>query len=64
MENLKECSVCGSKEIRQGKQKGQYARMYPIKSIFFIGGSDIIASICSDCGYILSMKVEKPEKFK
>ena len=67
MENSKQCPVCGSKEIKQGKQHGEYARMYPInakKSDFFIGGSDIISDICTECGHILSMKVAKPEKFK
>ena len=27
-------------------------------------GSAIIADVCTDCGEILSMKVEKPEQFK
>jgi len=66
MENLKECPVCGSQEIRQGQQSGE-ARMFPIKSILLNilkGGSNVIAIICSDCGHILSMKVENPEKFK
>ena len=31
MENPEECPVCGSKEIRQGRQGGE-ARVFPIKS--------------------------------
>jgi len=62
MEAMKECPVCGSTEIRQGKQRGD-GRMFPLKSMFSIG-SNIIAKICSDCGHILSMKVEDPEEFK
>lgn len=65
MENLKECPVCGSQEIRQG-QSGE-GGLYPMKSILLNilkGGSNVIATICSDCGHILSMKVENPEKFK
>jgi len=62
MENLKECPVCGSKEIRQGRLS-DYAKIYPPSS-FLKGGSNIIAIICSDCGHILSMNVAKPQKFK
>ena len=65
MEALKECPVCGSTEIRQG-QMGD-TRMFPKKpmvSTLLNGGSNIIAIICSDCGRILSMNVEKPQKFK
>jgi len=62
MEYMKECPVCGSKELRQGKQRG-YARMFPLNS-FLQDGSNIIATICSDCGHILSTKVEKPQQFK
>lgn len=63
LSELAECPICGSKEIKEGKQSG-YARMYPINSFLNIGGSNIIARICTDCGHILSMRVEKPEKFK
>ena len=66
MENFKECPVCGSKEIRQGKQVGA-AIMFPIKSMLSTllkGDSDIIAIICSDCGYTLSIKIENTQKFK
>jgi hypothetical protein len=33
-------------------------RMFPMKSMLINGGSYIIAIICSDCGYILSMNVK------
>lgn len=62
MEKSKECPMCGSKEIGQGKLSG-YAAMLPINT-FFTTGSEIVAEICTHCGYILSMRVEKPEKFK
>lgn len=62
MEKNKECPICGSKEIGQGELSG-YAAMQPI-GVFFSNGSEIIADICTHCGYILSMRVKKPEKFK
>ncbi|MCB2309144.1 hypothetical protein LGL08_10440 [Clostridium estertheticum] len=36
----------------------------PHKGNVFNTGSATIADICTACGHILSMKVEKPEKFK
>lgn len=55
------CPECGSKEIKQGKQTS-YARMYPIDMLILRNGSEIIADICSNCGYIISMRVKDPEK--
>ena len=63
MEENKECPKCGSSEIGQGKQMRQ-AKMLPIDNISILGGSDIISDICTNCGHILDMRVEKPEKFK
>jgi len=59
---MKECPVCGSKELGQGRQTGE-GRMLPLHS-FFKSGSSIIATICLDCGHILSMRVENPQQFK
>ncbi|WP_231634316.1 hypothetical protein [Salinicoccus sp. YB14-2] len=58
----KECPECGSRDIEQGKLSG-YAAMRP-KHRALSFGSAIIADVCTDCGEILSMKVEKPEQFK
>lgn len=56
------CPKCGSRYIEQGILSG-YAAMRPDhKRLSF--GSAIIAYVCTDCGEILSMKVEKPEQFK
>lgn len=60
-ENVK-CPVCGSTEIGKGKLCG-YASMQPVDK-FFSMGSEIIAEICTECGHILSLKVQNPEKFK
>lgn len=61
MDKIKECPLCGSKEIGQGRQVGQ-GSMMPIHSIWT--GSTILADICTECGYILSMRVENPHIFK
>lgn len=62
MEKNKECPMCGSNEIGQGELSG-YAAMMPINT-FITTGSGIVAEICTHCGYILSMRVKKPQKFK
>lgn len=58
-----ECPKCGSREIGQGKQIAG-GKMFPIEGVGSSFGSNIIANICTKCGYILEMRVEKPEKFK
>lgn len=62
MSDKKECPACGSKEIGEGKQYGQ-GKMFPIGNPLSLG-SEVIAQICTKCGYVLSMKVTKPGKFK
>lgn len=61
MENNQKCPICGCKEIGQGKQGGQ-GGMIPVGSKWTV--SVIVSDICTQCGHILSMRVEKPEKFK
>jgi len=63
MERNRKCPVCGSSEIGQGILTG-YANITPVKGRIFKSGSAILADICTECGNILSMRVEKPEKFK
>lgn len=57
------CPKCGSGEIGEGKQIGQ-AKMVPIDNMTLITASNIIAEICTDCGYIIATRVEKPDIFK
>lgn len=59
----KVCPKCGSNEIGQGKQIG-HGKMLPANNTFMSLGSNIIADICTECGYIMEMRVEKPYKFK
>lgn len=56
------CPKCGCKEIGQGKQTSQ-GKMMPIGDLMSFG-SNIIADICTECGYIIEMRVEKPHKFR
>jgi predicted nucleic-acid-binding Zn-ribbon protein len=62
LEQINVCPKCGCKEIGQGKQMGN-GGMAPINRILTFG-SDIIADICTECGYIIESRVEKPHKFK
>ncbi|WHY84691.1 transcription initiation factor TFIIIB [Neobacillus novalis] len=61
MEIDKLCPMCGGSEIGKGRTIGQ-GGMVPIKSL--MKGSMVYADICTECGHILSMRVEKPEMFK
>ncbi|MGI6119699.1 MAG: transcription initiation factor TFIIIB [Desulfosporosinus sp.] len=56
------CPECGNREIGKGKLDG-YAALTPLGKIFSTG-SAIIIDVCTECGAIIKMKVEKPEKFK
>ena len=62
MENYQECPICGCKEIGKGKHISQ-GKMFPFNKIFTTG-SEVIAEICTNCGHILSMRVEEPKIFK
>lgn len=55
----KECPEGGCTEIGEGILN---TALRPINAI--ITSSQVIAEVCSNCGYILNMKVSKPEKFK
>ena len=63
MKKQTNCPKCGSDQIGQGKQFHQ-GKMVPVNNMSILGGSDIISDICTNCGHILEMKVEKPGKFK
>ncbi|MFA6809091.1 MAG: transcription initiation factor TFIIIB [Eubacteriales bacterium] len=62
MPDKAKCPNCGSTEIGKGKLSG-YAVLTPVGKIFATG-SAIIADVCTNCGTIIKMKVEHPEKFK
>jgi hypothetical protein len=56
------CPECGSNNI--GKGKFQYeAKVQPVGKTF-TSGSDVLLDICTNYGLIITLRVEKPEKFK
>ncbi len=59
--NNTKCPKCGCSEIGEGVLEG-YAAMRPKGRVF--ASSSIIADVCSNCGYIIEMRVAKPEKFR
>ena len=61
MESKEKWPECGCNEIGRGKMSG-YASMVPEGRVF--ASSALIAEVCTDCGLILRLKVEKPHKFK
>lgn len=63
MEKNKECPKCGCREIGKGNQIAG-GKMFPIDNPTMSFGSDVIADICTECGYIIDTWVKKPEKFK
>ncbi|NLK00980.1 MAG: transcription initiation factor TFIIIB [Clostridia bacterium] len=59
--NVDKCPDCGSSKIGKGKLEG-YATLRPLGKIFTTG-SAIIVDVCTECGTIIKMRAEKPEKF-
>ena len=60
MAKADKCPGCGSRYIGEGILSG-YANMTVRGKPF--SASKIIAQVCSNCGLILEMRVEKPDKF-
>ncbi|WP_181502667.1 transcription initiation factor TFIIIB [Paranoxybacillus vitaminiphilus] len=58
----KKCPECGSKNI--GKGKFMYEAKPIGKGKFFTSCSDVLVDLCTNCGLIITLRVDKPEKFK
>jgi predicted RNA-binding Zn-ribbon protein involved in translation (DUF1610 family) len=58
----KKCPECGSKNIGKGKFMYE-AKVHPVGKVFTTG-SDVLVDLCTNCGLIITLRVEKPEKFK
>lgn len=56
-----ECPYCHSKNLSVGYQVGSACLMLGVSGVF---GSNIIHTICMDCGTIIHSAVEKPDLFK
>ncbi|PKM80411.1 MAG: transcription initiation factor TFIIIB [Firmicutes bacterium HGW-Firmicutes-14] len=62
MDRRKECPECGSTKIGKGRWDG-YAVLRPVGR-FLSMGSRVFAEVCTECGFIVNLRAEKPEKFK
>lgn len=60
-ENEEQCPECGGSEFGLGVFQQGFATLIPRERMT---GSPVEATVCTQCGHILSMRVTKPEKFK
>ena len=60
MRYVEKCPQCGSRRIGQGKLSG-YANMSVVGKP--LASTAVLADVCSDCGLIIQLRVQKPEKF-
>ena len=59
----KYCDKCGKDNRKIGKLAG-IAAIQSLSSKTGIGGSDLILTFCGECGNVIEMKVESPNKIK
>ena len=62
MANIDKCPECGMTEIGKGKFYGSAAIIPADKKISM--GSTVFADICTNCGLIIQLQVEKPDIFR
>lgn len=55
------CQNCGCSEIIETTMKD--VKLKPVNNIY-CSGSPVLLNVCSQCGLVLSIKAEKPEKLK
>jgi thymidine kinase len=63
MDTQKICPVCGNEETKQGKLHG-VAALHALDARVGVGGSELIFTFCSQCGEVLSVKVDNPDAIK
>jgi predicted nucleic-acid-binding Zn-ribbon protein len=56
------CPKCGNSEFGNGVLTGVV--IIPEDKVFPSMGSKLTLEICTECGHIINMKVDKPNKFK
>jgi hypothetical protein len=61
MVKTERCPECGSRYIGEGSFSSGYAYLTPKGKAF--SSSKVKAEVCSNCGLIIKMRVDKPEKF-
>jgi len=62
MNIIEKCPECGCNDIGKGKWDG-YSVLRPTDKMLSMG-SKVFVEVCTNCGLILALRVEKPEKFK
>lgn len=62
MEGNNNCPECGSTKRGEAIWKG-YAKLLPVDKTMSMG-SNARVTLCTDCGNVLSIKAEKPKKFR
>ena len=55
------CPACGHNELGMGLLSG-YSKVRPAGKLLSMG-SDMIAVLCTKCGYVLYWKITSPKKF-
>ncbi|HDR7738254.1 hypothetical protein JDS91_30865 [Bacillus cereus] len=60
----KKCPNCGSREIEEDLLNAQECLKLISTNNLFNQFSRVVADICTECGNILSIKVEHPEYFR
>ena len=62
MEEKRKCPECGSVNFGKGKWRG-YSALMPMDKLFSMG-SEVLVELCTDCGLIVNLRVQNPQKFK
>jgi len=62
MNTNEKCPQCGCERIGKGKFRG-YANLYPAGKLFSMG-SEVVAYVCTNCGYIVKLEAARPDIFK
>lgn len=60
--DLEKCPLCGCNEIGESSFV-DYGGLINSKSLI-PKTQEVVASVCTECGYIIAMRVLKPNKFK
>lgn len=59
------CNKCGSSNFKEGVLGSEQAHVYEPNTIsIFSKNSKLLVKFCLNCGEVISLRVEKPEKFK
>lgn len=62
MARIDRCPECGCIEIGKGKFYGSAAMIPGEKKISI--GSTVFGDVCTNCGLVIQLKVEKPDIFR